>query len=122
MKEEVIKKYVKDLDGLLNDLGGEISEIFIAQGVSEDMVIFLFGTIFKHLNIKDILIKDEKTGELDAIAELNDEEIVIEFEVNSGNFQKHGHDKDKCNLVVCWKDNWENPPTNIDILELKYFW
>jgi len=122
MKEEVIKKYVKDLDGLLNDLGGEISEIFIAQGVSEDMVIFLFGTIFKHLNIKDILIKDEKKGELDAWAELNNKEIVIEFEARSRNFLKDKHDPKKCDLIVCWEDNWEDPPTNIDILELKYFW
>jgi hypothetical protein len=122
MKEEVIKKYVKDLDGLLNNLRGIVSEIFIAQGVSENMVIFIFGTIFNHLKIEDIMIKDEKKGELDAWAELENEEIVIEFQVRSKDFLKDKHDPNKCDLIVCWKHNWEDCPSNIDVLELKYFW
>lgn len=122
MKEEVIKKYVKDLDGLLNDLDGIVSEIFIAQGVSENMVIFLFGTIFKHLNIEDIMIKDEKKGELDAWAELKNDEIVIEFQVRSRDFLKDKHNPNKCDLIVCWKHNWKECPDNIDVIELKHFW
>lgn len=122
MKEELIKKYVKDLDGLLNAFTGLVSEIFISHGVSENMVIFLFGAIFKHLNIDDIMIKDEKKGELDAWAELNNKEIAIEFQVRSRDFLKDKHDPNKCNLIVCWKHNWEDCPSSIDVLELKYFW
>ena len=122
MKEEVIRKYVKNLDGLIADLGGGISEVFVFQVPSESMVVFLFGTIFKHLNFKDILIKDEKKGELDAVAEMDDGEIAIEFEANSRDFRRHKHDPSKCNLLVCWNDNWQDASENIDILELKYFW
>ena len=124
MKEEVIRKYVKNLDGLIADLGGGVSGIFVADVPSEDMVIFLFGSIFKHLNMKDILIKDEKKGELDAQALMDDEKttIIIEFEARSRDFKTHKHDPNICNLIVCWEHNWQDAPENIDILELRYFW
>ncbi len=122
MKTELVAKYVKNLEGLVTDIGAGVSEIFIEQQPSEGMVIFLLGTVFKHLNFEDIMIKDEKKGELDAIARFEDREIIIEFEANSKHFKLHGHDPSKCNLIVCWIDKWLEPPANIDILELKYFW
>ena len=42
----------------------------------------------------------------------------MEFELYSGNFIGK-HDPNKCDLIVCWINNWENPPQNIKILELK---
>lgn len=99
-----------------------VSEVFITQGVSETMVIFLFGTIYRYLNMEDIMIKDERRRELDAWAELKNAEITIEFQVRSKDFLKDKHDPNKCDLIVCWDDNWKDPPAKIDIFELKYFW
>ena len=49
---------------------------------------------------------------------VNGKEIRVEFELCSSNFIGK-HDPGKCDLIVCWINNWENPPQNIKILELK---
>ena len=46
---------------------------------------------------------------------------MIEFEYKSKHFVTHGHleelGKKKC-TIVCWEDNWQNPPRNISIISL----
>jgi hypothetical protein len=121
MKEVIIEKYVKDLDGLykeIQDNGTDLVE-------SEAMVIFYFGMIYKYTNIQGINIRDEKKKALDAIAFLDPEaekQVIIEFELESKNFVRHGHDKDKCDLIICWEHNWKEIPEHIDVLELEYLW
>lgn len=44
------------------------------------------------------------------------ERVNIEFEYQSRNFRDHGHDPKKCDLIVCWEDNWQDCP--IEVLEL----
>jgi hypothetical protein len=123
MKEEVIKKYIKDLDGLLKEVN-EIGDYFLAwKGFpNHSMVIFLFGCLYKHLNFQGILIGHEKAGDLDALAFLDGEDVIIEFEAYSSNFKKERHDASKCNLIVCWEHDWMECPVSIDVLELKRFW
>jgi hypothetical protein len=123
MKKEVIKKYVKDLDGLLKEVN-EIGDYFLAwKGFpNHNMVIFLFGCLYKHLNFQGILIGHEEAGDLDALAFLDEEDVIIEFEAYSSNFKREGHDASKCNLIVCWEHDWKECPENIDVLELKHFW
>ncbi len=41
----------------------------------------------------------------------------IEFEYQSRNFEKHGHDPAGCDLIVCWEHNWVECP--LEVLELK---
>jgi hypothetical protein len=43
--------------------------------------------------------------------------VLIEFEHRSRNFLEHGHDPAKCDIIVCWEDNWPDCP--IQVLELK---
>jgi hypothetical protein len=43
--------------------------------------------------------------------------VIIEFEYRSRNFLVHGHDPAKCDLIVCWENNWLDCP--IEILALK---
>jgi len=120
IKEEVIKKYVKDLDGLLQEIQ-QYDDLF----ESEASVIFYFGRIYKYLNLYGIMIKDEKKGELDAIAYLDPQakkEINIEFELWSKNFVEHGHDPNKCDLIICGMHNWKECPDDIDVIELDYLW
>ena len=86
------------------------------------MVIFLFGCVYRHLKLFGLNIKDEKKGELDAIAVMDPNattEITIEFELRSSNFLKHNHDPEKCDLIVCWKHDWKNCPTNIDVFDFE---
>jgi hypothetical protein len=59
---------------------------------------------------------------LDALAFLDGEDVIIEFEAYSSNFNKERHDASKCNLLVCWEHDWKECPVSIDVLELKRFW
>jgi len=59
---------------------------------------------------------------LDALAFLEGEDVIIEFEAYSSNFKKEGYDASKCNFIVCWEHYWKECPENIDVLELKRFW
>ena len=81
----------------------------------EHAVVFLFGLVFKNLGFEiekvqqrfpDCIAKRKtKTGE---------ELVHIEFEFKSKNFN---HDKEKCDIIVCWEDNWKGCP--IEVIELK---
>jgi len=122
MEDKVIRKYVRALDGLLREFGESIDEGFIGRWPSENMVIFLFGNIWRYLNLEDITIRDERKGELDGDAYLCGKRIVIEFEAKSSHFDEHKHDPNKCDLIVCWEDDWKERPSKIDVLELKHFW
>ena len=42
----------------------------------------------------------------------------IEFEYESLQFKKHGHDPSQCDMIVCWRHNWKNCPPNLQVLEL----
>ena len=42
--------------------------------------------------------------------------VRIEFEYESRNFLKHQHDRNGCDLIVCWKHNWPECP--LEVLEL----
>jgi len=42
----------------------------------------------------------------------------IEFEYESLQFKKHGHDPSQCDLIVCWRHNWKNCPPHLQVLEL----
>lgn len=43
--------------------------------------------------------------------------IAVEFELKSSNFRVHGHDATKCDVIVCWEDDWEGCP--VEVVELK---
>jgi hypothetical protein len=42
----------------------------------------------------------------------------IEFEYESRNFRDHRHNAEKCDLIVCWRQNWKDCPANLQVLEL----
>jgi hypothetical protein len=121
MKEGMIEKYIKDLNALYKEIRDYGEDLFEA----ESMVIFCFGIIYKHINLYGLVIKDEKNKHGDAVAFLDpnaEKQIAIEFELRSKNFITHKHDPNKCDLIICWKDNWKECPEHIDVLELDYLW
>ncbi len=46
------------------------------------------------------------------------QDVNVEFELNSSTFVEHGHDPDKCDLLICWKHDWADCPERIMVLEL----
>jgi hypothetical protein len=130
MKDEIVKKYVKDLDGLLKELGEYVSQPQIVVG--ESAVIFLFGRIFRFLNFYEFIVGHNKALEnkLDAWAMLenDDKELLVEFEARSKNFETHIKKGDvkpedyKNTLIVCWDANWKEQPSEIDVFDIEPLW
>jgi hypothetical protein len=132
MNDRIIKKYVKDLNGLLEDLANAPFVVQPQLDMGEDAVVFLFGVISRHLKFRDITIGHLKdlANALDANAMLEDEQsfVDIEFESRSKHFEEHikkGHVKPedyKNTLVVCWDCNWKELPSEIDVFDLEPLW
>lgn len=41
----------------------------------------------------------------------------IEFEFKSSDFERHGHDPSRCDVIVCWEDDWPDCP--VEVIDLK---
>jgi len=128
MKEEMIKKYVKDLDGLLGEVKlwekQPVWDIYHPQEILpyHDALIFVFGRLFNFFNFNSIFF-GPRDG-LDALVGWNDQIIDLEFEVFSKTFEREhlkNIKKDEKVLIVCWENNWKNSPNNIDIIEIDQF-
>jgi hypothetical protein len=131
MKDELIKKYVKDFDGLLKELKG-VSLFQTEVVVGENAVIFVFGRIYRYLNFDDFVIGHNKdlSNKLDGCAWIDKDRkaLDVEFESRSRHFIEHITKGDvkpkdyKNTLIVCWDDNWKERPSEIDVLELEPLW
>jgi len=105
---------------------GELKFGCIYEPSIEAEVVLLFGLLmpyvsefFEELGFGSSIFMDEWTeNPTDCIMKVDGREIRVEFELCSSNFIGK-HDPEKCDLIVCWINNWENPPRNIKILELK---
>lgn len=86
---------------------------------NEAGVIILFTLTMKRLGFSGIIEAKKKFP--DCIARKHGKNVPIEFEYKSKNFLIHKHDKDEeykrngC-TIVCWEDNWQNPPRKISII------
>lgn len=123
MNREVIKRYVKDLRGLLDEV--QTLSRPIHEDMYHDAVVFNFGRFFKFFAFDDITFGSPKG--LDAAGWSRGKAVSIEFEVWSKNFEEHlqkGHVKkeDSDVLIFCWKDDWPQCPSNFDVLALEWFW
>ena len=47
------------------------------------------------------------------------QDVRIEFEKDSRSFAEHGHDPKGCDLIVCWRHNWQGCPKEMMVLELR---
>ena len=45
------------------------------------------------------------------------EQVKIEFEYKSSDYQAHGFGADQCDIIVCWLHDWDDCP--VEVLELK---
>jgi hypothetical protein len=91
---------------------------FRHEPVNENGVIFLFGIVARELGYS---VEAVQAGFPDCeakrqIAAGKWQRVRIEFE--SRNFRDHGHSADRCDVIVCWRHNWPDCPSHIDVVEL----
>jgi hypothetical protein len=78
-------------------------------------VVFLFGAVARELGYMVVRLQSE-FPDCEAYREVEPERwqrVRIEFEYESRNFLAHGHKLDGCDLIVCWKHNWEGCPLEV---------
>ena len=90
------------------------------EPVNEQGVVFLFGMVARELGY---LVEAIQGGFPDCEAKRQVSKgqwqpVQIEFEYESKNFLEHGHDPEKCDLIVCWVHNWAECPGNLEVLPL----
>jgi HNH endonuclease len=90
------------------------------EPVNEQGVVLLFGILAKKLGYT---IEAVQTGFPDCeakrqIAPGRWQRVLLEFEYESRNFREHGHPSTECDVIVCWRHNWDECPENIEVVEL----
>lgn len=85
----------------------------------EQEVVYLFAVLHRDLGFPYVL--KLRTEFPDAVViDKNRETKTIEFELRASDFIQHGHPKDGCDFVVCWENDFEEPPDGMPkILSLK---
>lgn len=93
---------------------------FIYAPYFEQEVVGLFFLLLPRLP-ESLAIEELREAFPDCMArrtDLPNEPIVrIEFELFSRKFLEHGHDPQKCDMIVCWEHNWPESP--LPVLSLK---
>jgi hypothetical protein len=77
-------------------------------------VVFLFSRLARKLGFE---IDEIRPFYPDCIAYRDNKRVRIEFEYRSSNFARHRHDPKKCDLIVCWVDDW--PAAPLPVFELR---
>jgi hypothetical protein len=93
---------------------------FRHEPVNEQGVVLLFGMVAKELGY---LVESVQKGFPDCEAKRRIgpdrwQRVNIEFEFESKNFRQHGHSATGCDVIVCWRHNWDACPENIEVVEL----
>jgi hypothetical protein len=112
------------MDNKENSIVGDLINFrgMVYSPLNENGVVFLFGKIVEDLNM---YIENIKPGYPDCVARrfigTGWEFVRIEFEYMAKNFLQHKHDPSKCDIIVCWENDWEDYPKDyeLEIIELK---
>jgi len=90
------------------------------EPVNESGVVFLFGMVAKELGY---LVEALQAGFPDCEAKRQVsvgkwQRVRIEFEFESRNFRDHGHPIEGCDVIVCWRHNWLDCPSSLEVVAL----
>jgi hypothetical protein len=93
---------------------------FRHEPVNEQGVILLFGMLAEELGY---MVEAVQSGFPDCeakrqVAPNRWQRVNIEFEFESRNFRDHGHPLSGCDVIVCWRHNWDDCPDHLEVLEL----
>jgi hypothetical protein len=88
---------------------------------NEAGVIYLFGIVGRRLgfHVERLQIDFPDCEAMREIQPGKWQRVRIEFEYESHNFRIHGHPAAHCDLIVCWRHNWEECPDNLEVIELR---
>lgn len=93
----------------------------VHEPLNEQGVIFAFAMVVKRLGLS-VLRFQQGFPDCEAMREVvrgQLQRLRIEFEYESRNFLRHGHDPDGCDMIVCWVHNWKECPKHIEVIELR---
>lgn len=89
----------------------------------EPGVIFLFGMVSEDLGFDSIEYLGDDFPDCEAKWRVGRrhqlQRVRIEFELKSSHFKEHGHDPQKCDVIVCWEHDWKECPPSLQVIELK---
>jgi hypothetical protein len=88
--------------------------------VNELGVVFLFGILAAELGFQVESLQGN-FPDCEARREVQPgrwQRQRIEFEYESKNFERHGHDPRQCDVIVCWRHNWKECPEGLEVVEL----
>ena len=92
----------------------------VCEPINEQGVVFLFGMVCQELGFSAIeyigIDFPDCEGKRLVSKGSRQQTVKIEFEYESKEFEKHCHDAQNCDLIVCWKHNWKKCP--IEVIEL----
>lgn len=84
---------------------------------NEQGVVFLFADLVRRR--WGMRVESIQAGYPDCVACRRGKRVRIEFEYKSSNFRLHGHDPKKCDLLICWIDDWAGAPPGLEVWELR---
>lgn len=91
---------------------------FVYAPLNEAGVVLLFSKVMDDLGI---IYESSPSRFPDLVARVHTvkgfEKRYIEFEYKSSNFKLHGHDPEKCDMIVCWQHDWKDCP--VEVIELR---
>ena len=90
------------------------------EPMNEQGVVFLFGMLAKELGywVQNVQKGFPDCEALRQIAPERWQRVNLEFEFESRNFREHGHPASGCDVIVCWRHNWDECPRHIEVIEL----
>jgi len=86
--------------------------------VNELGVVCLFGAISKMLGYH---IERVHPHFPDCTARKQGKLVDIEFEFRASNAKVHFNNGNKCDVIVCWENDWPEKPKDLQIIELKKY-
>lgn len=88
--------------------------------INEQGVVYLFALVSRDLGFKvegvGTRFPDCEALRLSNKAKNRWQRVRIEFEYTSTDFRKHKHRIDECDIIVCWKHDWQGCP--LEVIEL----
>ena len=93
---------------------------FLREPMNEQGVVLLFGMLANELgySIEAVQKGFPDCEAMRQIAPGRWQRVRIEFEFESKNFHDHGHSVHGCDVIVCWRHNWDQCPKHIEVVEL----
>jgi hypothetical protein len=87
--------------------------------INEIGVIFLFGALASEMGYMVTRLQSE-FPDCEAMRQVEPgkwQRVRVEFEYESRNFLRHAHAAEECDLIVCWRHNWDECP--LEVVELR---